>query len=315
MTPAAQRADSAAPRHKGAAQRPVAAALTRLTAVALLAVMFAFAKLAEARGVSLVELIFYRQAAAVPMMAAIALAGGGLATLRTSRPAAHAFRMVLGLTGMMFNFLAMFLLPLADATVIGFSVPLLATLLAALLLKEPTGLWRWSAVLIGLAGVILVVQPSSATLSSPGTLIALAGALATSAVTIQIRNLAATESATTIVFWFTFSSLLPLGLLMPWFADWHDGTGWLLIAGVGISGALGQLALTQSLRLGPVAAVLPMDYSALLFAAALGWLLLGEVPSTAALIGAPVIIASGLVILWREHVLQKAILAADNPLP
>jgi drug/metabolite transporter (DMT)-like permease len=281
---------------------PARGIITRLAAVALLSLMFALMKLADDAGVTLVEAIFWRQAAAVPLMLLIAVRlPGGLRSLRTERPGGHALRMALGLTGMALNFGGMILLPLAEATVIGFSIPLFATFLAALLLREPTGPWRWAALLFGLVGVLIVIQPGPALWQSPGALVALAGALVTALVTIQLRTLGRTEAATTIVFWFTLGSLVPLGLLLPWFASAHDGHAWLLIGGVALCGALAQWALTEALRRAPVAVILPMDYTSLLWASLLGWQLFDQLPSPATAIGAPLIIASGLIILWREQ--------------
>lgn len=284
-----------------AAPRALAGIAARLVAAALLAIMFALAKAAQQRGVHVVESIFWRQLLSIPLMLLIVMQGPGLTALRTARPGAHALRMVLGLSGMTLNFLGMTMLPLAEATTIGFSVPLFATLFAALLLGEPTGRWRWSAILLGFVGVLVVVRPSEALLSSPGALVALSGALITALVSIQIRHLGRTEAATTIVFWFTLTSLLPLGAAMVWVAAPHDGTSWALIGGVALCGALAQWALTESLRLAPVSVVLPMDYSSLVWAALLGWLIFAEWPSPTILIGAPIIAASGLIIFWRER--------------
>ncbi len=284
-----------------AAPRALAGIAARLVAAALLAIMFALAKAAQQRGVHVVESIFWRQLLSIPLMLLIVMQGPGLTALKTARPGAHALRMVLGLSGMTLNFLGMTMLPLAEATTIGFSVPLFATLFAALLLGEPTGRWRWSAILLGFVGVLVVVRPSEALLSSPGALVALSGALITALVSIQIRHLGRTEAATTIVFWFTLTSLLPLGVAMVWVAAPHDGTSWALIGGVALCGALAQWALTESLRLAPVSVVLPMDYSSLVWAALLGWLIFAEWPSPTILVGAPIIAASGLIIFWRER--------------
>lgn len=284
------------------APRPLAGIVARLVAVALLAVMFACAKLAQARGVHVVESIFYRQALSVPLMLLIVWQGAGIGALRTNRPGAHGIRMLIGLTGMTLNFLSMTMLPLAEATTIGFSVPLFATVLAALLLGERTGPWRWGAVLLGFVGVLIVVRPDANLLHSPGALVAVAAALVTASVSIRIRNLGRTEAATTIVFWFTLTSLLPLGIAMLWFAAAHDLIGWALIGAVAVTGALAQWALTASLRLAPISVVMPMDYTSLLWAALLGWFVFSEMPTGAILIGAPIIAASGLIILWRERV-------------
>jgi drug/metabolite transporter (DMT)-like permease len=213
--------------------------------------------------------------------------------------------MALGLTAMALNFAAFILLPLAEATTIGFSVPIFSVMLAALMLGEPTGKWRWGAVAAGFAGVLLIVQPGSGDVPLVGASVALAAALLTASVTIVIRRLGATERATTTVFWFAVSSLVPLGLLMLHFAHPHDGLTWAILGGMALAGGLAQLTLTGALRLAPVALVMPMDYTSLIWAVLLGAWLFAEVPSTWIWIGAPVIIASGLVIVWREHRLHR----------
>jgi drug/metabolite transporter (DMT)-like permease len=288
-----------------AAQRPLAAALLRLLTALLLATMFAAVKLAGERGVHVVESLFYRQIGSVVCATALVLAGPGLASLRTRRVGAHIGRMALGLTSMALNFLAILLLPLAEVTAIGFTVPIFATILAALVLGEATGRWRWGAVVAGFIGVLLIVHPGEGGVPLTGAAVALVGAGMTAAVTIVIRRLGATERASTTVFWFAASSLLPLGLLMLHFGHAHDGTTFALLAGMALVGGLAQLTLTASLRLAPVALVMPMDYTSLLWATLLGSLLFAELPSASVWVGAPVIILSGLVIVWREHHLAR----------
>ena len=290
--------------------RPVTGILLRLAAAAVLALMFALVKLTAARGVHIVESLFYRQAFALPLVTAWAMLGPGLPSLKTSRIGTHATRMVIGLGAMTLNFLGMTMLPLAEATVIGFAVPLFGTILAALFLGEKVGRYRISAVLIGFIGVLVVMRPDSAAMHSTGALIALAGAVATASVTIFIRQLGATEAATTTVFWFTASSMIPLSILMIFFARAHDPLTWALLVGIGVTGGIAQLLLTGALRFAPVAVVLPMDYTGLIWASLMGWLLFAALPVPATLIGAPIIIASGLAILWREHRLGKEARAA-----
>lgn len=294
--------------------RPVAGIVTRLVAVAALGLMFALVKLAAGRGVNIVESAFYRHAFALPLVLVWVGVGAGFRSLRTSRIGGHAARATVGLTAMVLNFLGMIMLPLTEATVIGFTTPLFATLLAALLLGEPTGRYRWAALMIGFAGVMVVVQPGQLDWADGahniGALIALAGALATASVTILIRQLGATEAAATTVFWFTALSLVPLSLLMLGYGQAHDMTTWALLVGIGLSGGTAQLCLTAALRFAPVAVVLPMDYAGLLWATLFGWLIFGTLPLATTIIGAPLIILSGLIILWREHVRGRAMLAA-----
>lgn len=299
-----------------AIQRPLLGIALRLLTAILLAIMFALVKLAATRGVHVVESLFYRQIGSVVCATGLVLAGPGLASLRTRRIGAHVGRMALGLVAMGLNFLAMILLPLAEATAIGFTVPIFATILAALLLGEMTGLWRWAAVAAGFIGVLVIVQPGPGGVPVDGALVALAGALLTAAVTIVIRRLGATERASTTVFWFAASSLVPLGLLMFHFGRAHEGATFAILAAMALAGGLAQLTLTAALRVAPVAVVMPMDYTSLLWATLLGLWLFAELPSASVWIGAPVIIASGLVIVWREHHLaRRAALAARAETP
>lgn len=288
-----------------ATQRPIAAILLRLLTAFLLAAMFALVKLAAQRGVHVVESLFYRQIGSALCAVALVVLGPGFASLRTERIAAHVGRMALGLVAMALNFLAMILLPLAEATAIGFTVPIFSTVLAAMLLKEPTGRWRWGAVAAGFVGVLIIVRPGSGDLPLGGVSVAIIAAMLTASVTIVIRRLGATERASTTVFWFAVSSLVPLGMMMPVFASGHDPATWGILAGLGLAGGLAQLSLTGALRLAPVALVMPMDYSSLLWATLFGALLFAELPTHWTWIGAPVIVVSGLVIVWREHRLAR----------
>ncbi|HXG99731.1 MAG TPA: DMT family transporter [Sphingomicrobium sp.] len=289
--------------------RPFAGVALRLVTAVLLALMFALVKLLASRGVNLVETLFYRQVGSALCAFALVTMGSGLASLRTTRVGAHVFRMGLGLSAMALNFLAMILLPLADATAIGFSVPIFSTVFAALVLGEATGKWRWGAVAAGFAGVLIIVQPVGGHVSLYGASVALVAALMTACVTIVIRKLGATERTTTTVFWFAASSLIPLGLLVPWFLQAHDPFTWGVLVGMALAGGLAQLTLTASLRLAPVALVMPMDYTSLLWATLLGIGMFGQAPTLSTWLGAPIIIASGLIIVWREYRLAKRMLS------
>lgn len=300
-----------------AEQNPIAGIGLRLITAALLAIMFALVKLAATRGVNLVESLFYRQCGSALCAVGLVAAGPGFPSLRTRRVGAHVGRMALGVAAMALNFAAMILLPLAEATTIGFSVPIFSVVLAAMVLGESTGKWRWGAVAAGFIGVLLIVQPGTGEVPLFGASVALVAALLTASVTIVIRRLGATERASTTVFWFAASSLVPLGLLMLWFGRTHDLMTWAIMGGLALAGGLAQLTLTGSLRLAPVALVMPMDYTSLLWATMLGVWMFGEYPTPWIWVGAPIIIASGLVIVWREHRLARraalsAAIAAPN---
>lgn len=283
----------------------------RLGSALALAIMFAGVKWAGRHGVSVLESLFYRQIGTMLCAAVWVALGPGFGSLRTRRVGAHVARMAIGVIAMGLNFLAFMLLPLAEATAVGFSVPIFSTMLAALVLGEPTGRWRWGAVMVGFAGVLVIIQPGSAHVGLYGGAVAVAAALTTGFATIAIRRLGATEAVATTVFWFGASSLVPLGLLMPTVAHAHEPSTFAVIAGFSLAGGLAQLALTGALRFAPIAVVMPMDYSALLWASLFGWAVFGQLPSQSTWLGAPIVIAAGLVILWREQRLRRGGTAAQ----
>src|SRR3982751_5840873 len=183
----------------------------RLISALSLALMFAGVKWVGDRGAGVAETLFYRQIGSVVCAGTFVALGPGFGSLRPKRFPAHAIRMAIGVVAMLLNFLMVTLLPLAEATAIGFSVPIFATLLAAVLLGEPTGKWRWGAVIVGFLGVLVVVQPGSGHISAYGGLVAFGAVISTACATIAIRHLGATEAVATAVFWFGATSLIPLG--------------------------------------------------------------------------------------------------------
>lgn len=280
-------------------------AALRLGSVATFGIMNALVKLSEAGGAKLGEILFFRQSfALLPVVAWIA-AGPGLASIRTDRIGAHLSRTALGLTSMLFVFSTILLLPLAESTTLQFTLPIFATILGAVILREPTGWHRWGAVAIGFVGVLIVTRPGSGHIAVIGIITGLMGAMMSSGVSILLRQISKTESAPTIVFWFSLLSVPPLALAFAFSASAHPWETWAFMIGVGLMGGIAQLLMTAALASAPVSVVVPMDYTGLIWAALLGWVLFGNVPSWSTWVGAPIIIASGLYIVWREHRLRR----------
>ena len=278
--------------------------------MAFLAAMFALGKIVGTRGVHLGELLFYRQALALPIIVAWVALTDGLPSVRTNRIGAHVSRTALGLTGMALNFGSYMLLPLTEATTIGFTMPIFATLLSALLLREATGPHRWAAIVLGFAGIVVMIRPDSAHFPPLGLAVALSGSIMTACISLVLRDLGRTERAGVIVFWFTALSIPPLALLMLFVGQAHDPLTWALLAGVGLTGGCAQLCMTGSLRCAPVSVVLSMDYSTIIWSTMLGLLIWGEWPIATTWVGALLIIASGLYIAWREHVRTRRFASA-----
>jgi drug/metabolite transporter (DMT)-like permease len=267
--------------------------------------MAASIKLGHEAGIGTLELIFYRFAFGLPPLLAWVAITRNFGVWRTARPFVHVTRSALGLITMALAFSALAFLPLAEAATIGFVAPLFSVMLSALILAEPVGRYRWSAVAIGFAGVLIVMQPSGSNLPPIGLALALMSALGVAAVTITIRQMGRTESTPTTVLWFTLYSLIASGLLLPFHAEAHALREWLILIALGLSGGVGQLFLTSSLRFAPVPVVVPFDYTQLLWAVLLGWLLWDTHPPASTWAGAAVIVASGLYTLYREQKLGR----------
>jgi len=277
----------------------------RIGAATSFGFMAAAIKLGSEAGVSLPELAFYRFAFGLPPLLAWIAWTGDFAAWRTKRPLAHLSRGVIGLSTMLLAFAALTYLPLAESATIGFVAPLFSVMLSALILREPVGRHRWSAVALGFVGVLIVMQPSGAGLPAQGLALALLAALGVAAVTITIRQIGRTESMPTTVLWFTLFSMAATGALLPFFGQAHDARTWAILAALGLFGGLGQLFLTSALRFAPVSVVVPFDYTQLLWAVLLGWAIWATQPPPSTWAGAAVIVASGLYTLYREHKLGR----------
>jgi len=250
----------------------------RLASVVAFATMGALIKLAETRGAGLVELLFFRQAGSIPVVVAWVALGPGLASLRTHRLKAHAVRCAVGLSSMTFLFL-----------------------------REKTGIHRWSAVVLGFVGVLIVAQPGSGHIPWQGAATGLLAASLSATVSILIRRMGTSEPPATIVFYFSVLSMVPLFPAFLWTLGTHDAGTWAMLVCIGLVGAIGQLTMTTAITLAPVSVVVPMDYSGLIWATLYGWALFGVLPDAWTWIGAPLIVASGLYIVWREQRLARGI--------
>jgi drug/metabolite transporter (DMT)-like permease len=267
--------------------------------------MAAMIKLGDERGVSLPELAFYRFAFGLPPLLAWIAWRRDFGVWRTKRPIAHFWRGAIGLSTMVVAFSALTYLPLAESATIGFVAPLFSVILSALILRESVGRHRWSAVALGLIGVLIVMRPSGSNLPPIGLALALLAAFGVAAVTITIRQIGRTESTPTTVLWFTLFSIVATGALLPFFGQAHDGRTWTILAALGLFGGMGQLFLTSALRFAPVSVVVPFDYTQLLWAVLLGWAVWDTHPPATTWAGAAVIVASGLYTLYREHKLGR----------
>lgn len=288
-------------------ERPLYGLALRLGGVVLISTMFMLVKYASQAGVALPEIMFWRQAVPVVVLAGWLAASGELKRLQTGRLGSHARRAVTGTLGMLGGFVASILLPLAEATTLGFTSPLFAVLLTAIVFRERVGPWRWTAVVLGFAGVLIIAQPGHAPISALGTVGGLAAGFIVTVVSFQMRDLGRTEEPASIVFYFALFGALLAAPFLPFYATAHSLFQWALLMGIGLFGTLGQLLFAAALRHGAVASVIIMDYSALIWATLFGWIIWDHLPPLATWLGAPAIIAAGLLVAWRERRLAKAV--------
>ncbi|PTW60893.1 drug/metabolite transporter (DMT)-like permease [Breoghania corrubedonensis] len=271
--------------------------------VALLCVNDALAKtLIETY--SPLQILFLRNSLALPFAFVLALAMGGTAGLRTYRPQAHALRGVLWICATISFFTGLKYLGLAEATALVFAAPVFITALSAILLRERVGWRRWLAVLVGLGGVIIVVRPGGATFQT-ASLLPIATAFLYALLMISARWVDKRESVWTLLFYLTATSAVMSGVIVPFVWIGVRAQDIWLFLGVATFGTGGITLITQAFRFAPAAVVAPMDYTALIWATALGWLIWHEIPDAATYLGAGVIIASGVYIVLRERRLSR----------
>ena len=213
--------------------RPLLALLIRLGAIAALATMSALIKVAAGHGIHLLEIMFWRQSISLPLILAWLAGTGRLGMLKTRRPTTHFLRAVYGTIGMICNFGAVILLPLAEATTMAFTAPIWAVMLAMVLLKDKIGPWRWSAVALGFAGVLVIAQPGSGDIPLFGAAVALGGAFMVALISIQIADLNRTDKPLTIVFYFALFSVPMTAVALPFVMTRHDAADWALLGAIG----------------------------------------------------------------------------------
>lgn len=282
------------------ARDAVAGILWMAFAVCVFTGMDAMAKWQSER-YHVVQIIFFRAVFGTLVVLPFLMRGQGiLAQLRTGRPVLHLIRSIIGCLSLLAFFLSYQNLALADAIAISFVSPLFMTALSVPFLREQVGWRRWSAIGVGFVGVLIIVRPGGS-LFNLFALLPIFGAFTYALVGVTIRVLSRTESSVTIVFYFGVFSSIVAGLALPFF--WQtpqSATDWLGQIGIGLVGGIAQLAMTNAFRLAPVSVVSPFEYSGIVWATLIGYMVWGDLPAAGTWTGAALVIGSGLYILHRE---------------
>lgn len=265
---------------------------------------------ASAEHVPAGEAVFFRSVFALPVIIVWLALRGDLATgLRVASPMGHFWRGFVGTAAMGLGFAGLGLLPLPEVTALGYAAPLLTVIFAAMFLGEKVRLFRLAAVGLGLVGVLVVLGPRLSAFSGEtveraaalGAMLVLTGAICAALAQIYIRKLVQTEQTSAIVFYFSVTSALLSLLTLPFGWVLPTGPEALLLVMAGLLGGLGQIFLTSAYRFAPASVVAPFDYASMLFAIMIGVFFFDEIPDTRTLSGAALVIAAGVLIIWREH--------------
>ena len=228
----------------------------------------------------------------------------GLRPLRTRRFGLHCTRAALNVVAMLSFFYALSITPVVLVQALAFTSPLFTAVLAVLLLGERIRTRRLTAIVVGFAGILLIIRPGVQPVE-PGPALVLASAAVWGYVVILIKSLSRTDSAVTITAYMVLL-MSPMTLVCALFVwTWPSGGELAVLVGVGIAGTLAQMCMTQSLRLAETMVVLPFDFTKLVWGAFFAWLLFGELIDTWTLLGALVIFSGGLYVAYRERQLAR----------
>ncbi|WP_412049369.1 DMT family transporter [Hoeflea sp. Naph1] len=246
------------------------------------------------------QIQFLRNLIALPFAILIAWKMGGAAALRSHKPLAHLMRGGLWVGATYLFFTSITYMGLAEATALIFVAPLFITALSALFLREQVGWKRWLAVLVGFAGVLIAVRPGTSAFETI-SLLPVATAFVYAMLMLSARWVDSRESVWTLLLYMTGTGAAISLFIVPFIWNPIRPEDLWLFGAIAIFGTAGMTMITQAFRLAPAVVVAPLDYSAIIWATALGWLFWNEIPDALTFVGAAVIIASGVFIIWREH--------------
>lgn len=293
-----------------APDRPLVGIGLKILATFLFAIMIAIIKYASAT-IPIGEIVFARSfLAIIPLMVMALMQGKMRDCFVTVRPWRHVVRCIVGIAAMFSWFTVLGILPLPEATAISFASPLMVVILAAVFLKEKVRAYRWTAVFVGLIGVLVILSPrleaSTDEVAGYGVALALFSTAMIALASILIRRMTSTEKNASIVFYFAISGTLISLVSLYWgwvLPDWKM-MGLLVLSG--LIGGVAQIVATQAFRCAEVSLLAPFDYVNMIWAILLGIYVFGEYPSNEVIIGGGIVVLAGMFIIYRENLIRKA---------
>lgn len=295
----------------GPEPRPLLGIACKVTSVFIFVLMSTLLKSAE--GIPAGELVFFRSFFAFfPVVIYLAYTHQLQGAMATSDIFGHVWRGLVGVMSMLCGFYALTLLPLPESIAINYASPLMIVVLSAIFLKEQVRIYRWTAVLVGFAGVLIIVWPRLSMFSNGGmsqmegigAIFALIAALSSAVAMMLVRKLVKHERTATIVIYFSLTSTvialftLPFGWVVPQL--WQLA----LLVGAGFAGGIAQIFLTECYRHAEMSTIAPFEYTSMLLGLGIGYVVFGDVPTVQMLIGSSIVIGAGIFIIFREHKLS-----------
>lgn len=288
---------------------PVRGILLKILSVLVFVVMSSCIKLAG-NGIATGEITFYRSTfAMVPILGYLLWRSQLSTAFKTSNIKGHLARGLVGIVAMMLSFYGLVRLPLPDAIAIGYAMPLIAVIFAAIFLKETVRAYRLTAVAVGLCGVLIISWPKLTLIESgtgsPDTALAVLALIGSATLAagamILVRKLVKTEKTPTIVLYFSLTASVFSLLTLPFGwppLNWHQQA---FLIGAGFAGGIAQILLTESYRNAEVSTIAPFEYVSIIFGMVVAYYLFGEVPQPMMLIGTVIVISAGIFIIYRER--------------
>ena len=222
-----------------------------------------------------------------------------ISALKTSRPWGHSLRFLICFFAPLLMFRALRDMPLADVTVIVFGSTFMTTALSVFFFKEKVGIHRWSAVVLGMVGVVIALRPGTGVFTTAAVFALLAG-LSFAGINLTTRWLRDTESALRQIFYLMLGITILSSALLPYFWIPVNSGDWIIFAGLGLFTILGYIFLTRAFIVAPTGLVAPFEYTRLLFATIIGVLVFSEIPTIWTLVGSTIIIGSTLYTIRRN---------------